>query len=332
VRTIERSSGNHSAAPSRQAWWTFPLHVAERLRRWAVKLVGAAKFRFLRNVGSLLGQAGSGWLEDNATSMGAALAFYTIFSLVPVLIIATTVAGLAFGQHAARREILLQLQSVFGQSGAGAVQGLIQSKSALAPGWATSTVGILTLLVGASGAFVELQDGLNKIWKVARPSRHVLLTVIQQRFFSLGLVLGVGFLLMVSLVLSAGLHALGTLVGHVLRGSPIEVNLVKGFVSWAVVALLLLLIYKYLPDAYVAWGDVWFGAGVASLLFTGGKVLIGLYLGHSTMASAYGAAGSLVILLVWIYYAAQILLLGAEVTYVYANRYGSRSAPPRRVS
>jgi len=292
----------------------------------ARKLFNVADHRFLKNVSSLLGKAGSAWLSDNGTSMGAALAFYTIFSLVPVLIIATAVAGVVFGEHAARGEILLQLQSVFGSTGATAVQGWTHNGSGLAPGWAAGALGVLTLLVGASGAFVELQDGLNKIWKVAPPSRDVLLAVIRQRFFSLGLVLGMGFLLMVSLVLSAGLHAIGNLVGQVLTGPPIVVNLINGFISCAVIMMLLMLIYKFLPNTSVAWGDVWFGAAVASVLFSGGKALIGLYLGHSTMAAAYGAAGSLVIFLVWVYYAAQILLLGAEITHVYAYKHGSRSA------
>jgi membrane protein len=257
--------------------------------------------------------------------MGAALAFYTIFSLVPVLIIATTVAGLAFGERAAQSEILLQLQSVFGRTGAGAVQNMIRSNTGLSLGWAASTIGVVTLMIGASGAFVELQDGLNKIWKVAR-KESVLLAVIRQRFFSLGLVLGMGFLLMVSLILSASLHALENLVGQVLTGPPMLVKSVNGLISCAVIALLLMMLYKFLPDTTVAWKDVWFGAIVASLLFSGGKALIGLYLGQSTVASNYGAAGSLVILLIWVYYAAQILLLGAEVTHIYANRHGSRSA------
>jgi membrane protein len=288
-------------------------------------LLGVARFQLLRNAYAILRQACSAWLMDNGTSMGAALAFYTIFSLVPVLIIATTVAGLAFGESAAQREILLQLQSVFGAKGAGAVQSLIQSKTGLSLGWAASTIGVLTLMVGASGAFVELQDGLNKIWKVT-PKENLLLAVIRQRFFSIGLVLGMGFLLMVSLVLSAALHAVGNLLGQVLTGPPIVVHSIQGLISCTVIALLLMMIYKFLPDTAVEWVDVWFGAAVASLLFTGGKALIGLYLGQSTVASAYGAAGSLVILLIWIYYAAQILLLGAEVTHVYANRHGSRSA------
>jgi len=268
----------------------------------------------------LLHEACSAWIDDNAPSMGAALAFYTIFSLVPVLIIATTVAGLAFGQRAAQSEILLQLQSVFGKTGAKAVQVLIQNNVGPALGWAASTIGILTLLFGASGAFVELQDGLDRIWKVTRTKENILVVVIQQRFFSLGLVLGIGFLLMVSLVLSAGLHAMGRQVGRVLTGSPILVSSINGLISCAVIALLLMMIYKFLPHTEVRWRDVWFGAMVASLLFSGGKALIGLYLGRSTLASAYGAAGSLVILLVWIYYSAQILLLGAEVTHVCASK------------
>jgi membrane protein len=295
------------------------------IRRSAVALLGAAKFRVVRNAYSLLMEAASAWLKDNGTSMGAALAFYTIFSLLPVLILATTVAGVVFGEHAARNEIRLQLQSVLGNTGASAVQGWIETNSFRARGWTAGTLGLLTLLIGASGAFVELQDGLNKIWQVA-PKTSRLLALIRQRFFSLGLALGVGFLLMVSLVLSAALHALGSLVEQVLKGPAMLVDSVKGLISWAVIAVLLMMIYKFLPDTAVEWGDLWFGATIASLLFTVGKALIGLYLGQSTVATAYGAAGSLVILLVWIYYAAQILLLGAEVTHVYANRYGSRSA------
>jgi membrane protein len=272
---------------------------------------------------SLLHEACSAWLDDNGPSMGAALAFYTIFSLVPVLVIATTVAGLAFGEHAAQSEILLQLQSVFGRTGAQAVQGLISGGTGTGFSWAASTIGILTLLIGASGAFVELQDGLDKIWKVVRTSENVLVAVIRQRFFSLGLVMGVGFLLMVSLVLSAGLHAAGRQVGRLLTGPVILVNSVNGLISCAVIALLLMMIYKFLPHTEVRWGDVWIGALVASVLFTGGKALIGMYLGRSTLASAYGAAGSLVIFLVWIYYAAQILLLGAEVTHVCASKRNS---------
>jgi membrane protein len=288
-----------------------------------VKRFAAA--RLLKNAFWLLSRACSAWSKDNGTSMGAALAFYTIFSLVPVLIITTTVAGLAFGERAAQREILLELQSVFGRTGAGVAQSLIQSNALISLGWAASSIGILTLLFGASGALVALQDGLNKIWKV-RPKENRLLAMIRQRFFSLGLVLGVGFLLMASLILSAGLHALGNLIGQALTGPPIVLKSLNGLISCTVIAVLLMMIYKFLPDTAVAWGDVWFGAAVASLLFTGGKALIGLYLGHSTMASAYGGAGSLVVFLVWIYYAAQILLLGAEISHGYAHQHGSRSA------
>ena len=299
-----------------------PNAVPADIRRPVLNPFAAA--RFLKNIYWLLRQACSAWLKDNGTSMGAALAFYTIFSLVPVLIVTTTVAGLAFGEDAAQREILLQLQSVFG-NGASAAQTLMQSNARTSLGWGAGTIGILTLLFGASGAFVELQDGLNKIWKVV-PKENMLLALIRQRFFSLGLVLGVGFLLMVSLVLSAGLHALEGVVGQALTGPPMVLKSVGGLISFTAIALLLMMIYKFLPDTAVAWSDVWFGAAVASGLFTGGKALIGLYLGHSTMAAAYGGAGSLVVFLVWIYYAAQILLLGAEISHGYANKHGSRSA------
>lgn len=286
----------------------------------------AAKLRFVQSTYRLLRDAGSAWLTDNAPSMGAALAFYTIFSLVPVLVIATTVAGLVFGQHAAQREILLQVRSVFGYTGVQAVQGLIQSHAGHSDiGWLAGTIGIVTLLIGASGAFVELQDGLNKIWKVERTRQNMLLVLIRQRFLSIGLVLGLGFLLIVSLVLSAGIHAVGSLVGRAFGARAVLVNVVGGLISYVVIALLLMMIYRYLPNTEVHWREVWFGGAFASLLFSAGKALIGLYLGTSTLASSYGAAGSLVILLMWIYYSAQIILLGAEITHV---RWQARVAPP----
>ena len=277
----------------------------------------------MKPVYPLLREACSAWIDDNAPSMGAALAFYTIFSLVPVIIIATAVAGLVFGESAAQGEMLLELQSLFGKTGAQAVQGLILNNAGPALSWAGSTIGILTLLIGASGAFVELQDGLNRIWKLPRAPQSMLLSVIRQRFFSLGLVLGVGFLLMVSLVFSAGLHAIGRRVELLLAGPKILASSVDVLISCTAVMLLLMMIYRFLPNTEVRWGDVWLGAIFASVLFTGGKALIGLYLSRSTIAASYGAAGSLVILLVWIYYAMQILLLGAEVTHVCACKRNS---------
>lgn len=300
---------------------------APECRRWRtswrnrMRLTKAAK---LKAAYALLKDACRAWRDDNAPSLGAALAFYTIFSLAPVLIVAIAVAGLAFGQRVAEGEIFRQLQTLVGETGAKAVQAIITSADRPALGIIAGAIGIGTVLLGASGAFVELQDTLNKIWRVPRRSEGIFLRTIRQRFFSFGLVLGVGFLLMASLVLSAALGAAGRFMAQLLPGPPALLELVNGVLSLGVITLLLAMIFKFLPDTKIDWNDVWIGAAVASLLFTIGKALIGVYLGRSTVASAYGAAASLVIILVWVYYSAQILLLGAEVTHVYANKHGSR--------
>lgn len=274
---------------------------------------------------ALLKDACSAWAEDHASSLGAALAFYTVFSLAPVLIVAIAVAGLAFGQKAAEGEFSRQLQGLVGETGARAIQAIIQSANRPALGVIASTIGLGTLLAGASGAFIELQDALNKIWKVQRRSESIWLGVIRERFLSFGLVLCLGFLLLVSLVVSAALGAVGNFIAPLLPWPVFLLESVNFLLSLGVIALLLALIFKYLPDTEIAWRDVWIGAAVASLLLTTGKALIGLYLARSTVASAYGAAASLVIILTWVYYSAQILLLGAEVTHVYSYKHGSRA-------
>ena len=200
------------------------------------------------------------------------------------------------------------------------------SKAPIGPrlGVIAATIGIVTVLVGASGAFVELQDALNQIWRVPRRPESIWVGAIRKRFWSFGLVLCTGFLLMLSLVSSAALGAAGKLMEHLLPKPVFLVEAVDFLLSFGAITLLLAMIFKFVPDTEVAWSDVWIGAALASLLFTIGKALIGFYLVRSTVASAYGAAASLVILLVWIYYSAQMLLLGAEVTHVYANKHGSR--------
>jgi len=257
--------------------------------------------------------------------MGAALAFYTVFSLAPVLLVTISVAGLAFGQKAAEGELSRQLQGLVGEQGAGAIQAILRSANRPALGIMASAIGIGTLLAGASGAFVELQDALNKIWKVQSIPGSVWLRVIRERFLSFGLVLGLGFLLLVSLVVSAALGAVGNYITPMLPWPVFSLELVNFLLSLGVIALLLAMIFKYLPDADIAWSDVWMGAAVASLLLTTGKALLGLYLAKSTVASAYGAASSLVIILTWVYYSAQIVLFGAEVTHVYSFKHGSRA-------
>jgi membrane protein len=276
----------------------------------------------------LLKKACLAWADDNAPSMGAALAFYTVFSLAPVLIIAISVAGLAFGQKAAEGEFLRQLQGLVGETGARAIQAIIQSTDRPALGIIASGIGIGTLLAGASGAFVELHDALNRIWKVPRKSKGLWLSVIRERFQSFGLVLGLGFLLLASLVISAALGTVGNLIAPLLPWPVIFWEAVNYFLSLGVIALLLAMIFKLLPDTDVAWRDVWMGAAIASLLLTTGKALIGAYLARSTVASAYGAASCLIIILTWVYYSAQIVLFGAELTHVYARQRGSRLAWP----
>ncbi len=274
---------------------------------------------------ALLKDACSAWAEDHASSLGAALAFYTVFSLGPVLILAIAVAGLAFGQKAAESEFSRQLQTLLGAAGARGVQAIIRSANRPALGAIASTIGIGTLLVGASGAFVELQDALNKIWKVQRRSESILLGVIRERIFSFALVLVLGFLLLVSLVVSTALGAAGSFMAPLLPWPVFLLESVNFLLSSGVIALLLAVIFKYLPDTEIAWTDVWIGAAVTSLLLTTGKALVGLYLARSTVTSAYGVAAALIIILTWVYYSAQIFLLGAEVTRVYCYKHGSRS-------
>jgi len=269
---------------------------------------------------ALLKESSSAWFQDNAPSMGAALTFYAILSLAPVLIVATAIAGMGFGQKVAEAEVLRHLQALVGETSARLLQAAILSANRRLPGVIASTIGIGTMLVGASGAFVELQDALNKIWRVERKSGGFLLHAIRQRFLSFSLVLGTGVLLLLSLVASTALGGAGGSMGHLL---PWRVFILESALSFGVVSLLLALIFKLLPDTRIAWNDVWIGAAIASLLFTTGKVLIGLYLSRSVVTSAYGAASSPLVVLVWIYYSAQILLFGAEMTHVYAKKHGS---------
>jgi membrane protein len=279
----------------------------------------------LRAAYALFREACSGWVEDHASSLGAALAFYTVFSLAPVLIIAISVVGLVFGQKAAEGEYSRQLQALVGSTGARAIQAIIRSASRPALGIIAGTFGVGTLLAGASGAFVELHDALNKIRRVQRRSESILLGVIRERVLSFSLVLCLGFLLLASLAVSSALGAVGNFMAPLLPWHVFLLESVNFLLLLGVIALLLAMIFKYLPDTEIAWSDVWVGAAVASLLLTTGKALMGLYLARSSVASAYGAAASLVIILTWVYYSAQMFLLSAEVTHVYSYKHGSRA-------
>lgn len=269
------------------------------------------------------------WREDYAPSMGAALSYYTLFSLAPMLIIVIAVAGMMFGQEAAQGQIVAQLRGIMGEEGAAAVEGMLKAVREPTKGVIATIVGIALLLLGATAIFAELQSALDRIWRVPAPQRvSGIWQLLRTRFLSFGLVLGLGFLLMVSLVVSAALAALGKWWGGWFDGGDVFLEILNFAISFGIFTLLFAMIYKIMPRATIPWRDVWTGAGVTALLFTIGKVLIGLYLGKSSLASGFGAAGSLVLLIAWIYYSAQIFLFGAEYTWVYANRLGSRMHKP----
>ena len=264
------------------------------------------------------------WSDDKASRLAAALAFYTILSLAPILIIVIDIAGFAFGELAVREEIAYAMQSLVGQDGASAIKMVMEH--AAMPGHSTlaEILGLIILLFGAAEVFIQLKDSLNDIWGVLPKFEGGILATIREYFFSLSMVVGIGFLLLVSLVVDAALSAFGTLVGTLIPDNEIFLRAVNFLASFVVITLLFALIYKVVPDARVAWSDVWIGAAFTTLLFIIGKFLIGLYLGYSAEGAAYGAAGSMVILMLWIYYSAQIFLMGAEFTQVYAERFGSR--------
>jgi membrane protein len=271
---------------------------------------------------ALLSATFSDWYEDRAQRMGAALAYYTIFALTPGLVIVMAVAGLLLGPGA-ETQIIEQIHDLIGAQGAKAIQATIQSARATPPGTAEMALALGTLVVGLWGVFGELQDGLNTIWGVTpKPGRRVR-DIVKERFWSFAMVVGTGFLLLVSLVVTAWLAAVATYVSYLLPAPAWTLEALNSVISFAVITGAFGLIFKLLPDVKIAWRDVWLGAAVTSLLFTAGKFLIGLYLGKSAVASAYGAAGSLVIIVVWVYYSAQILLFGAEFTKVWTKRRGS---------
>jgi membrane protein len=286
-----------------------------------------------RNILSLFKQTISEWNEDKAPTLAASLSYYTVFSVAPLLVIAVGVAGLVFGEEAVRGQLHGELQGLVGDSGAEVIEQMMVSARKPSTGILATGLGLLALVFGATGVFVQLQDALNHIWHVKPAPRNGLLNLVRIRFLSFAMVLVIGFLLLVSLVVSAALAAVGAYLGNVFPGWQVLWQGLNLLISFAAITVLFAMIYKILPDTHVAWKDVWFGAAVTSLLFSLGKFAIGLYLGRSSVASAYGAAGSLVIVLLWVYYSAQILFLGAEFTQVFARRHGSRigeEAPPSR--
>jgi membrane protein len=284
----------------------------------------------LKTVVRLLKETAQEWQEDKVSLWAAALAYYTMFSLAPLLLIAITVAGGIFGEEAARGQLDNQLQGLLGQDGAAVVQSMLQNTQKSSSGGIVATViGIGTLMFGASGVFGQLQDALNTIWGVKPRPGLGWTSFVKSRFLSFAMVLVIGFLLLVSLMLSAILAGISTLFSNQFGNFAILGQLLNFAISFGVITLLFASIYKFLPDVRLPWKDLWIGAAVTALLFNIGKFLIGLYLGSSGVTSTYGAAGSIIVILLWVFYSAQIILVGAEFTQVYARRRGGGMRPSK---
>lgn len=271
----------------------------------------------------------SAWIDDNAPSMGAALAYYAVFSMAPLLLIVISIAGLIFGTDVARGEIIAQLQNFMGKTEALVVQGLLESVSKPTESVTATIIGVALLLIGATTVFAELQDDLDRIWRAPKRTEDAgIFGLIRTRLLSFGMILGIGFLLIVSLIFSAALAVLGKWWEPLFGGFGLLANLVDVTLSFVFITIAFAMIYKLMPRMKIDWRDVWIGAVVTAFLFTVGKFLIGFYIGRSGVASGFGAAGSLVVVLVWIYYSAQIFLMGAEFTRIYSYALGSRKGQP----
>jgi len=276
---------------------------------------------------ALLKETVSEWSDDNVPRLGASLAFYTLLSLAPLLVVVVAIAGIAYGKQAAQGQLFWQIRGLVGPDGARAIQGLLEGAYKPGTGAVATVLGILTLAVGASSVVVELRAALNTIWHVPTAPDDTRLSsifrLVKERFYSFALILGVGFLLLVSLVLNACLAAMGKFFGGFLPAPEGLLQAATSLISFLVITGLFAAIYKLVPDVRLKWSDVTIGASVTALLFTAGKHLIGLYLGKASFGSTYGAAGSLVVVLVWVYYSSQLFFFGAEFTKVYTKKYGS---------
>jgi membrane protein len=285
-------------------------------------------FRSLRwcDIKQLFAESFQAWSRHNAPRLGASLAFYSLLSLTPLLLIVVAIGGLAFGEKAAESQLVSQIEALVGSQGALGIQAVLHGTRNTTHGVIATIFGLLTLWFGASGVLVELHDALNTIWDIPTPQTaglRSILHMLRERLLSFALVLALGFLLLVSLVVNAGIAALGALFNGMLPISETDLHLINAALSFVVITALFGAIYKVVPDVRLAWRDVLIGAVVTSFLFTLGKFLIGLYLGKASFASTYGAAASVVILIVWVYYSAQIFFLGAELTKSFTDRYGS---------
>nr|WP_281375262.1 YihY/virulence factor BrkB family protein [Aquabacterium terrae] len=264
------------------------------------------------------------WIDDRAPSMGAALSYYTVFSTAPLLVIVIALVGLVLGGDAAKTAVIGQLQGLLGDQVGDVIAGMLQHAERPGRGVIAAVVGVVALVIGATTVFAELQDDLDRIFEAPdRPKPSGVWGWIRARILSLGLVLSAGFLLLVSLVISTALAAVGDWFGTTFGGWQLLAKGLNFALSFALITVMFALLYRYLPERRTAWHDVWIGAAATALLFNLGKVLIGLYLGRSSVTSGFGAAGSLAVFLVWVYYSAQIFLLGAELTWVHAREFGS---------
>jgi membrane protein len=279
------------------------------------------------SVWKLLRRTFAEWSEDKAPQLGASLAFYSALSIAPLLVIALSIAAFFLDEQAARGHVINEFQGLVGSEGGKAIEDMLNSANKPGAGTIATILSVVTLLVGASGVFGQLQDALNTIWEVKPKKGRGILGFIKDRFLSFAMVLGVAFLLLISLLLTTTIAALGLSADRLPEALHWLAQAINFGVSFVIITLLFAMIFKLLPDVKMAWSDVWLGAIVTAVLFTIGKFAIGLYLGRSSMASSYGVAGSFVVLLVWTYYSAQILFFGAELTQVYANEYGSRIVP-----
>jgi membrane protein len=269
------------------------------------------------------------WFDDYAASMGAAIAYYTVFSIAPLLIIVIAVAGVVFGREAVEGQIVAQIADLIGVETAMGVQGLIRSASRPASGTVATIISIALLLIGATSVFAELQTALDRIWRVpVAAQRAGWWVTLRARVLSFGLILGLAFLMMVSLIVSAAVAAFAKWASGMIPAAEMVLHGINLGISLAISSTMFAMIYKFMPQARIEWRDVWVGAAVTAVLFEVGKIGIGMYLGKSGMTSAYAAAGSLVVLLIWVYYSAQIFLLGAEFTWVLATEHSAAKPPP----
>jgi len=281
----------------------------------------------LKAIWDLLKDSVIAWIDDKSPRMGAALSFYTAFALPPLFMIAIFIGSLVFDPTAVRSRMFSEVGGVIGEKSAQAIESTMAAQYEANKGTFASAAAIITLIITATALFVELQDALNTIWRVeAKPGRGFI-DFIRIRLMSFAMVVGIAFLLLVSLIVSAALAAVSRYINELTPGFGVLSVIANGLISFIVITVLFAMIFKILPDVKIAWWDVWIGGAVTSLLFTAGKFLLGWYLGQSTIVSAYGAAGSMVLILLWVYYSAQILFFGAEITKVYAMRYGVRVRP-----